>query len=303
MSESKSFAPTPDENKTPEERLAELERIWPLIQQKLAVYDRAVADVKQLYSLPNSLMDVKMDLDKSIKETAKVKEELKGLLGNGLQAIENVLNPLTQQIDTVGSMHSELKKNVENQLAQTNQNVENAKSRISQVLSEAAKGSEIQLLRDYLESKISQVSKDISALNVKHVATEDKTTSLQDGFMGLADQLEDVNTVVKKSDDVRTEFMKQITKMSGIFENRWNEFSTFFQKYTDEKIESLKNDLQGSSASLGALRSEIIKKLESITLDSSNAFLKANNNAQQVAILEKKIENIFLLLKKFELSK
>lgn len=50
------------------------------------------------------------------------------------------------------------------------------------------------------------------------------------------------------------------------------------------------------------LKSEVVKKLEIIGMDCMNAVLKAGNISNQIPMIEKRIENIMLTLKKYELS-
>jgi len=50
------------------------------------------------------------------------------------------------------------------------------------------------------------------------------------------------------------------------------------------------------------LKSEVLKKLEVIGIDCMNAVLKAGNISNQIPMLEKRIENISLILKKYELN-
>jgi vacuolar-type H+-ATPase subunit I/STV1 len=72
-------------------------------------------------------------------------------------------------------------------------------------------------------------------------------------------------------------------------------------KKVDEIIGKAKEELS-SAPSIEAIKSEVMKKLETVSIDSANASLKASNSAQQIYLLEKKLENLALLLKKHELS-
>lgn len=49
-------------------------------------------------------------------------------------------------------------------------------------------------------------------------------------------------------------------------------------------------------------RNELLKKLEVIGIDCMNAVLKAGNISNQIPMLEKRIENISLILKKYEIN-
>lgn len=68
-------------------------------------------------------------------------------------------------------------------------------------------------------------------------------------------------------------------------------------------MEALRDDLKGSPNALESVKQDILQQIESASLDASNAVIKAANVDSQQKIIERKIENIQLLLKKYELAK
>ncbi len=66
-------------------------------------------------------------------------------------------------------------------------------------------------------------------------------------------------------------------------------------------LSKLQSDLSVSPASVFEQNNNIIKKLESASLDGTNAMLKVNNMDMNIRIVEKKIENLDIRIKKIEL--
>ena len=75
-----------------------------------------------------------------------------------------------------------------------------------------------------------------------------------------------------------------------------------FKKLYEENLGKLKSDLTVSPSSVFQQNNDIIQKLESASLDGSNAMLKVNNMDMHIKILERKIEKLDILIKKLELQ-
>lgn len=73
-------------------------------------------------------------------------------------------------------------------------------------------------------------------------------------------------------------------------------------KIIEDKVKILP-DLLKSHKIHQSILDEFSQKIESISLDSRNAVLRANNNEIVTQINRKKIENIQLILKNYELNK
>jgi len=102
-----------------------------------------------------------------------------------------------------------------------------------------------------------------------------------------------ITDTIMKSKDLETSF------------NRMVEIVSTYATKDDiaSSVKTLRNDLEGTPSSLEATKAEIIKKFEIASLDASNSVLKANNCVKQIELIERKIENLALLVKKYELSK
>lgn len=71
-----------------------------------------------------------------------------------------------------------------------------------------------------------------------------------------------------------------------------------FQK----SLEQLKNELSVSPIAIFEQNNLMMNKVENAALDGSNAMLKVNNMDMKITIVEKKMENLAIQIKKLELS-
>ena len=112
--------------------------------------------------------------------------------------------------------------------------------------------------------------------------------------------------------NVRDELHIGLTSLSNDFRKYQDNVDDFVGKsrkdieQLNEKVRSQLSSFQIPQMaldSLNALKTELLSKMEGITLDANNALLKASNSSQQIMILEKKMENLALNVKKNELAR
>lgn len=77
-------------------------------------------------------------------------------------------------------------------------------------------------------------------------------------------------------------------------------FEKNIKKWTDERI--LQINIPDFESIIKSLVQDVDKKLESIGIECKNAVLKAGNIANQIPMIEKKIENLYLNLQKIDIS-
>jgi len=132
-----------------------------------------------------------------------------------------------------------------------------------------------------LQSEKDQVEGVVSSHKNLHKAHEEKLSCLESS---LAKQ----NSI-------------QSAKISEVQQLVENKVQGCFQK-TQKIIEETKAEMIGSPSSLEGAKKELLEKFESVALDASNALLRAKNSDQKISLMDRKIENIQLLLKKHELK-
>ncbi len=68
----------------------------------------------------------------------------------------------------------------------------------------------------------------------------------------------------------------------------------------DDKLKSMKAAILAIPSEIPALKSLIEQKLELVDLNGQNAVLRSSNNEKQIQLVERKIENIYQLIKKVD---
>lgn len=70
----------------------------------------------------------------------------------------------------------------------------------------------------------------------------------------------------------------------------------------DLKLEKFKQEILGRPSEIPSLKKELLEKVDLIAMDGSNSLLRSTNNEKQIMLIEKKIENLYLMLKKIDLN-
>lgn len=163
---------------------------------------------------------------------------------------------------------------------------------------------EISNLRSYLDSFIQSVkdiqeqlfnrigSNDSKIVSLESAISQDK--GMYEGIFGeykqcLLDQNREGIRLSKKIDSQANEHISALQNLEQSIKT-WSE---------SKILEMLPKD---ATPIFENLKSEVLKKLEVIGIDCMNAVLKAGNISNQIPMLEKRIENIMLILKKYELN-
>lgn len=150
-------------------------------------------------------------------------------------------------------------------------------------------------LSQSLSSFSQKMTEGLSNCEKRHIALTCKV-DLQESSLHqkIADEKQDVNKILDFKHDLflkalqllKSEFYDALQKhgkqVSSDLENVKNGFPVYPEKSFDEKT---------------------LEKIEMVALDASNAYLKANNLESQIKFLDKKLENLQLLLKQHELAK
>ena len=71
----------------------------------------------------------------------------------------------------------------------------------------------------------------------------------------------------------------------------------------DAKLKAQKEEILAIPSEIPNLRKVMDQKIELVELNGQNAVLRSSNNEKQIMLTERKIENIYQLLKKHEISK
>ena len=71
----------------------------------------------------------------------------------------------------------------------------------------------------------------------------------------------------------------------------------------DKNLKALKQEILSTPSGIPELKKSLDQKLDIAELNGQNAILRSSNNERHILLLEKKIENIYQLIKKLDLDK
>lgn len=299
MSDGKKFLGTSPEDKSPEDRLASLEAKIPILIERIQAYDKIIDDSRAL----NKRVD---SLERAISE------------------IKSVVNTVIPSVDALKCRHIDDSK-------LSSAAIEELKKSVS-ILSRMSLSLSDQIEKDAQDKQLglSKLSADVAFLSTKAVLKEDFSSNIsplkQDVTNLFADSTEKWGQIValkevcRKHEGVHREVQSSVAKVDGKISSINADFSVFpkelkdldarltydinqrfmvFFEKTNTRLDALSVQLIPQGVSLKEVKASFEGKLEGFKLDVTNSLLKAGNNTQQIVLLEKKLENLRLLMNKY----
>lgn len=203
------------------------------------------------------------------KEKAKLDESV--YLNESINTLKADIQKLTSGIDEI------------------NANLESFKSYFSSHLNE------LEVRVNYSDHDIKGKIGDFSLLLDAHLAShrvlKEKSEAICDLYFGQEEELIRLNQSIK---DVNEKFekyrsIKEVERTQDV-------------KVSDKKLECMANEIISRPTGFDELRKEIQDEIRLITLNGQNSILRCSNAEKEIHILEKRIEQIFLLLKRNKLD-
>ena len=293
MSDGSKFAKKP---LSTEERLSNLERRLDVILQRIGYYDNVLEEFSKI---KNHLLDINQQIKEANQKNSSINSDI----------INNTNNTVR------------IKEYLDNKFLQIDKNIKDLNKNIKELDQFHIKNS------SYLEEKISQLDKK----PVYDQSAHERISFLSEQNKEFHKTINGINSEINRKTDplnskiemISSQILRLITDREDVI-NRFNDFTRLNKDSSSKTSHSLKDEIATREGVLRclinekidalrekltsiipdkSLKEEMNKKIDMVALDSSNAFLKSNNLSQQVIVLEKKIENINLLLKKYELNK
>lgn len=296
-----------DDKLSPGERLFEAERKYAVIVDRLKIYDKSVDHLlDKLKIVEQKITQVGKDHDDSrisCSETAQNFKESSELLSFKISELFNFyqgLERVVKRIDT-SVTHTEA-SSISNHFA------------LSKSLKDVEKK-----VSDINESFVHR--KDVEAHNLHVNSSLDllkfESKNCADGLNRLDKTVNSCNESQKSHQDTSSLRLSEHAKILSSLSDRFSSLdakmsalsssiSTIVHENTvqlEAAKTKIRDDLIGNPASLASIQKELTGRFESAVLDAKNSLLKANNCTKQIELLERKLENVTLLLKKYELSK
>lgn len=105
--------------------------------------------------------------------------------------------------------------------------------------------------------------------------------------------------------DELSKLLPAIKRMQNEIQSLRHEIDDVIARVREEfgrKLEEFKKSVIDKPSEIPVLKDEILKKLELVALDGTNSLIRSTNNEKQINLIEKKIENLYLMMKNIDLS-
>ena len=301
------------EIKTPEEQASELallegrviglEMRVPVLIQRIQAYDQLIEDLK------------------AIKIAFSDMSKAQNIHNDSTKKFIEFFNEFKAQNDFKHKNSHEQKVELENKLDKHSRDIENLKSVIEanrcglMDVKNLSENLQNQIKSNCLSREQFDRHKLENSLNIGNLIDEKNTISNK-----LSEHIDKSKTILEQNErrfqeifslKKESEFFEESLKdLKSLISRTKSEMVDLIDKESKSKMSKIESDIQelkknvDESVNLpSVIKTEINNKIENALLDAGNAVLKASNSAQKIVVLEKKIENLYLLVNKLELNK
>lgn len=300
MSDCRKFSST-DANLSPEDRLSELERKFLTILERIKAYDEVLDKFKTLTEKFNqvqrNIQEVQTDQTKTSQDMVSFHDSLSFRLDRSNKYIEDHERKCEEQFHDLKELYVTRLADLTNIKKQQ----EKFEEKANKTFESLATKKEIEVFKD----ESTEAHKN---LNDQFVESNEIVNYVSESYNDLKTLHEEQSDKIHCINNLILNFVSERKIKNNEWETKFNRMVAIIETYATKKdiesaVKTLRNDLEGSPSSLEATKAEIIKKFEIASLDASNSVLKANNCVKQIELIERKIENLSLIVKKHELSK
>lgn len=299
MSDGKKFTKT-NVNLSPEDRLAVVERNYAVILERIQSYDQILVEFSNINSDIQSAKQTLSKTDAQLAATAAVIKEK-------LDSLYTRINDIKKNQDLIISSLAD-QRVIQSQTSEHLKNVNDALQHDIDVLHANDRQKQIQLTDHeksllVLEKSLSDLKKSVDSHSGRlHVAGFEHTMLKSTTDNAVSSLKEQVNHLLTSFQEM-PQFNEWATKIYIKVCNEINDKQKAFYQELDKRSQQLQEKLASDPYTAESVKKILKSEMETLAMDGKNAYLKASNAAQQIQLLEKKVENVNLILKKYELSK
>jgi chromosome segregation ATPase len=297
MSDGKKFAPK--NVASAEERLTEVERKYSVIQERIQAYDMVLEEFRALKAelkANRKIIEAFVSASGSVFDELRTKIDTYPAQFQILHAkTESISKAIEDQKNYVGKFASNNNKIIND----FNEIVSKIKEQVATSLSENGK----------LNARLPQIEASLSNLNKSNLSTKTAVDKLTEDHIKCKDASEDFQSAIAK--DI-AKLKQTISNLPSLQEWANTLYARFQQDmgyrdkqataYVDKKVSDLGKTFEENPLSAQGVKAALFNEIQALALDGKNAYLKSNNIASQLALLEKKLENLNLLFKKHQLN-
>jgi hypothetical protein len=296
MSDGHSF--TQSESLSNQERISELERKIPILQNNISQVDQLTS---KLDSLSNVLIGVATDVSAALKKVKELELQI-SIIAQSHTKLEadvsfNDEKAKSHMVDIVAAIHKVAQESGARQELLDKQFQEYKSSQEPRIGMKADKP-EIEALTQFVKTSISQYTSTFADQIIDIANRVSAFTGMINQQIGKYVCSDDMNTMKKDILEIVTTGYELLREALKETKNDLN--GNISQLNEKISLNSQKSD--ENSPNFDTLRQEFDKKMQNVALDAQNATLRTQNSDQKITTLERRIENLDLRLKKSELQ-
>lgn len=298
MSDGKKFAAKAVESA--EERLTEIERKYSVIQERIQAYDAVLSEFSAIKA---ELRSNRKTIETFVSASGSVFDELRSKIDtssaqfqilhakaeSNVKAIEDLKNYVGKFVSNNNKIYQDFNEVVSKIKEQGAYAVEESKKSNSFAFQAQLMFQDLKKAHDVLKNSLQKLTdahiqlKD--ATEASQADTSKQHTKLKQAIASLPNVQEWATSLYAKLQDNLAYRDKQATS------------------YVDAQVQKLAKDFDANPLSAESVKAALFNEMQTLALDGKNAYLKSNNVSQQLAVVEKKLENLNLLIKRYELNK
>jgi hypothetical protein len=293
---------TPEEKANFDFRLGQLEsRLAPsfeALKTRVMSYDKVVDELKQIREVQSELCANHSYLEEKLGSFSLGIQLLNSESNQAHEGLSSSIQSHAKELLDLKNSNRTISANVSNQIEalklQFEASVNDLQSKIVGKPDKANIDFAYNILKVMINDLTSKLESHKSELDAFKSRVGAELSAIVDTSVSMSKHTKDHQVSLDAAEDLR----RQIT---GLRESSVVNLAVLKDKMI-VSVQEMKNSFSNLPEPNESLRSEFDKKLESAILDSKNATVRTQNSDQKITLLEKKIESINLLLKKYELN-
>jgi len=298
MSDGKKFGPK--SLGSAEDRLEDLEKKFDVIRERIQTYDAVLSEFSILKKELNSN---RKTIDSFVAASSSIFDELGSktdTYGAQFQILHAKMESNAKTIEDHKQLFSKFVSNHNKVINDFNEVVSKIKESLAVSFDH----------KNQITNSFTEFQSSLATIKSWNASITKSLEKLTDDHIKFKDATQEAHADVKKE-------LFKLTKTVAVLPNVQEWANNLYAKvqdnliyrekqataYVDKKIDALAKDFDSNPLSAEGVKSALFKEIEALALDGKNAYLKSNNCATQLALLEKKLENLNLLIKKYELNR
>lgn len=286
-----------------EDRLAEMQRKYGVIQERIQAYDALLTQhslikgqvddlAERLNSHVANFNSYKENQEKSFWSNEKVLKLHAGVQEKLAQSINEGTANAKSDRDSMLKEHVALVSGVDS--------LHQAINSLNDIVVDKT---QIEEIMKHVFDEIDKVSLEKQPLKADIERTKLEHYKLANAVTALQEVPQKQNTLINTvSNDLQT-LRKATADRADAIQTSVDASLKVFMLEHEKKLLAMKEEILGTPSSNAKVKEDLEQKLQMVALDGSNAVIKANNVDAQIKLLEKKLENLSLQVKRNELAK